>query len=558
LATTDRGLRAVARIQLALGVLFAITFVVAAFLARFRIPYRDDWDWIAWWLDAPVTFARLLMPSNEHLVPLPRFILSLDLWLEHTRNGLPFALALLALVGTAALFLNEIRRHDWSTRRDRTMAAGVALALLFFTWQLQTVAELAAMGYAIVEVFGVAAIACALTATDDPLNPRLRWLVGAAIACAGAAMTITNGLAAPMVVALVVFLRRRLFVAPTLFALMSLGGLAAYFWIMADSIAAGTAPASAASAGQMALFFLSFFASFGSYISPLAGVVTGAVIFVAGLVSVWPVIRRSPDVSRLHYFAAGVILFGMATALAATPGRAHFGPSQGSQSRYAAFILPYWCAVWLVLWDRVDRSSAVRVRPAIAAFALLVTLALVPLHLVTAIVWRAKSDNVSAAALALKSGVEDDRWLQTLHPVTRVVIDTAARLRALGDPAFQLPAVNVRIDDVRRLETCPSEFLALPLTRPGDYELRSSMDAAGDRGLVLDGEGNLIGLAGVAPIVASPEPEQSEVIRAVLHELRHKSVTRWLGFAHSSAAPPALVLIERDARPVCRAAMIPG
>jgi hypothetical protein len=249
----------------------------------------------------------------------------------------------------------------------------------------------------------------------------------------------------------------------------------------------------------------------------------------------------------------GVILFGIITALAATPGRAHHGPTQGSQSRYAAFMLPHWCAIWLLLWDRVSRSTWPRARQAIAALALLATIALSPLHVLTAIVWRAKADNVSTAGLALQSGVEDDGWLRTLHPSPIVVSTTVARLRAAGDPAWQLPALNAGAEEVRALDVCASGFVALPLTRAGDYELRSSLETTGDRGFVIDGEGKVIGLARVAPLVSGTEPSHRDVISAVLRDLRRKTTRQWLGFAHSTPSAPAAVIIERKAMLVCRA-----
>ena len=137
--TAERNLRGLARICVALGACFAATFVAAAFLARFRVPYRDDWDWIAWRLDGPITLRRLLIPHNEHLIPLPRLILAAQFSLEKSRNDLMFAACLGALLGTSALVLNEARKHPWPSNADRLIAIGAGLALLLFNWQLQSV-----------------------------------------------------------------------------------------------------------------------------------------------------------------------------------------------------------------------------------------------------------------------------------------------------------------------------------------------------------------------------------------------------------------------------------
>src|SRR5436190_9633773 len=105
-----------------------------------------------------------------------------------------------------------------------------------------------------------------------------------------------------------------------------------------------------------------------------------------------------------------------------------------------------------------------------------------------------------------------------------------------------MPPLNIRPDEATALAACPAPFLALPLTRSGDYELRSSLAVAGDGGFVLDGQGRLVGLARQAPLVTSTEPSHSDVIAAVLRELRRKSPPQWLGFSHSPSQPPAMVV----------------
>src|SRR5262249_28322517 len=149
------------------GAGFVATFVVSAFLARFRFPYRDDWDWLAWRLSGPVTLERLLVPHNEHLIPLPRLILALQFWLEKSRSDVMFAVSLIAILATAALVANEARKHDWLSSASRHIAVGFGLALLLLNWQLQSVVFAAAIAFPLVELCAVAAIVCILNASDS-------------------------------------------------------------------------------------------------------------------------------------------------------------------------------------------------------------------------------------------------------------------------------------------------------------------------------------------------------------------------------------------------------
>ena len=544
MATTDRGLRAIARVQLALAVLFAVSFVVAVFAARTPYPYRDDWDWLAWRLDSPLSLSRFLSLHNEHLPLIPRLIFVVQFWIEKSRHDVMAVAALIEQLLVVAIIVNEARRHAWPSNVERTIAVAAGMSLLFFSWQLQSMLFATTITFPLVELFAVLTILCVVNGRG----------VGAFVASLLAMGTTSPGLFVPLVAAVVAFARRARAAFVVAFALLFLAGLTAYAMLIRSYYV----PALRASFSQTLGLFFSFFASFASYRWPVVGLAIGVIVFGAGLFVLWPVLRRSASVSRLEQFAGGIVLFTMATALAIASARAGFGVGQGAQSRYATFVLPYWCMAWLVLWARVCRSGALVARRAIAAVALLVTLALLPLHLLTAIVWRAKSDNVSAAALALRSSVEDDGWLRTLHPQIALVTDTVARLRAAGDASFEMPPFSMSASETRALPACPASFLALPLTKSGDYELRSSLDVSGNRGYVLDEMARLVGLARPAPLVTSTEPSHRDVITAVLRELRHRSPPQWLGFSHSLSQAPAMVIIERDATPVCRASVRPS
>ena len=76
-----------------------------------------------------------------------------------------------------------------------------------------------------------------------------------------------------------------------------------------------------------------------------------------------------------------------------------------------------------------------------AAAAVLTTGALL-VQIFVGLVWAAKADNLRAAALALETGVDDEEWVSTLHPLTAVIYTTRALLVAQGAWKFGNPRIG--------------------------------------------------------------------------------------------------------------------
>ena len=213
----------IARTELVIGLLVLVSFFFFAVRARFPVPYRDDWDWLGWLLTRPLTLRTLFEPHNEHMIPLPRLLVELQYLLEGSGTHLVFGVALASQLALAWMFLREIGRrfpHDAFTRE---FALGAAAVCLFFNHQLQSFVFMAAILFPLVQAFSVMAIVYALNATETDRPGPWFWAAGIAAACAG--MTTTNGIIAPIIVALLIWVRRGSRRAAIAFALAGVGGL---------------------------------------------------------------------------------------------------------------------------------------------------------------------------------------------------------------------------------------------------------------------------------------------------------------------------------------------
>src|SRR5438132_3808749 len=112
----------IARLQLAWGLAFLLSFIFLCVWARFPVPYRDDWDWLLWILNRPLSFRTMFEPHNEHLIPLPRLLAALQYRLFGSDTRVVFAVALIAQLAVGWLMWLEIRRR-W--REDQVTGAFV-------------------------------------------------------------------------------------------------------------------------------------------------------------------------------------------------------------------------------------------------------------------------------------------------------------------------------------------------------------------------------------------------------------------------------------------------
>ncbi|MEO7273263.1 MAG: hypothetical protein ABIX28_25065, partial [Vicinamibacterales bacterium] len=127
-----------------------------AIWARFTVPYRDDWDWLVWVLQRPLTLRRFFEPHNEHVVVLERVLLVVQYSLEGVGSHVIFAAGLLAQLGTGWITLRQIRVR-WADSSPFCYVTGVTAAILFFSFQLQSFVFMAATLFPLVQFFATAA-----------------------------------------------------------------------------------------------------------------------------------------------------------------------------------------------------------------------------------------------------------------------------------------------------------------------------------------------------------------------------------------------------------------
>jgi len=548
----------IAGAQLAIGLLFLASFLFFAVRARFPILYRDDWDWLGWLLTRPLTLKTLFEPHNEHMIPLPRLLVALQYRLEGSGTHLVFGIALAAQLTLAWMFLREIGRRWPADPGTRHFALGAVAVCLFFTHQLQSFVFMAAVLFPLVQTFAVMAMVCALNATE-PGARRTEWLAAAGIAAACAGLTTTNGLVAPIIVALLIWARRGSRTATFAFALAGAGGLAAYVllvgrpWAPAPAAAAWSVPP----IGEMVGFFLAFFASAVAYGSVGAAVVLGSALFALGCIPIWMVLRDRESTTRIEIFAVAVMLFATASAAMATPARAQFGAVQAAQSRYASYAMAYDAALLLWCLSRVSPSEWWRRRKTgVTTAIVLVSMVLLAAHVFIGEVWIAKAENIAFARYALAARVNDDEWIATLHPVTSIVYETADRLRTAGDRQFIDARLGEAWPEPAHVDACSGTIALENLGDQVGWRAIGALATPAASGVIVDRSSVVRGFAARAPLVDTANPlHAQEVVDAVWRSFGREvpSAPSWLGFAQKGDGAPYLFYgLAADGTSICR------
>jgi hypothetical protein len=451
-------------------------------------------------------------------------------------------------------------RGRWRDTLVARFVTGLACVCLFLSFQLQSFVFMAAALFPIVQMFVVLCFVALLNATEPGQARRSPWLVAAAIAAGGAMLTTTNGLVAPVVGALLIWRRDGGRALVAALAVAGALGVAAYLVLVGPPWehppAAVGAHSPVPSAAAIGAYFLTFFASGVAYLNGPVAILLGGLLFGAGGYAVLRVALDRGRPARIELFGAALMLFAIASVAMAAPGRAHFGALQAAQSRYATFAMTYWTG--LLFWgaSRIGQDAARRyLRPPVLVGTIVVTLVVFASHVFIAVVWKAKADNIAAAALALESGVFDDRWVAALHPTTAVVYSVVRQLEAAGDRRFPSPQIGRRFEVPGSLNACAGALSIAPAGRPGQWRVDGELTTAVSAGVILDRAGVVRGLARVAPLVGSPDPPDRELVQTVWQSLARapSGPPRWLGFAAGGDGPPYVMYpIAEGGRPVCR------
>ena len=538
------------RIQIALGWLFAASLVVVAVAADFPVPYRDDWDILANVL-VPLGPAAIAQRVNEHFIPLPWLITRMHYALEGAVGPSMLVVALgMQAVGVATV-VREIR-YRWADDGDMArLVVGAALAVMCFSYQLQSLVFDAAVMFPMVQTFATAAIACHLTAMDarGP-SVRRRWTVFAFGASLAAVLSTTSGLAVPWVLVLMSLLYRERLRAGAAHA--GLGTAAVLAYVVTGAAESGrVVDHSPRSISDAVAFFLAFPSSFLSYLGSAVAIGVGTVVVTASVAAVWSAARRWPAVPRVERFAAGLLVFAGLNAAMLAASRSGFGVIQGAQSRYATFTVAGWAALITFACSRWMPDERAGRRWA-AVLLVAGSLALAPVHVFSALVWLAKADHLATVRQALVVGVRDVEWTRTLTP-GRPVEAVVALLVARGDRSLTDGRLGQSVG-LSYGRTCAGRLsLVRPPNEKAGWRVVGVLDELAADMVIADRNGLVRGLARPAPITTQSEPQPIDVVRAVVNAIGSRSARKaWIGFSQDGAGPPYVGYATAADGSVCR------
>jgi hypothetical protein len=530
-----------------LGACLAALFLVFSFTARFRVLYKDDWDWVAPLLLHARFSDYVSLIGNEHIILIPRILM----WWDYKLNGLPgplmWAAGLISyLVACFVIVEHQWRKSDLPPLGARA-TAGITLALLFFTYQLQVFLSPAGMTIPLVVALSVAALVATIRGCRQVRRSRALLWHAAAAACAFASiLTSGQGLAAPFALIAIVLVAR------------GIRGRALAIGLLACAIVVGLyvratgvhAPAhDVRSIVFVTLFGLAFLSGPVSYGSVTVGTVCGTLALVAGIAEASVVIRRGRAASECQLLCLGVMVLVLITAGLTAVARAHFGVAQASQSRYALFAMLYLAAAFTLWTIRMFESPTGQRRfRNVAVVATGLMAASLPVDVFVGTVWWAKAENARAAARALQAHVPDFDWIRTLHPDPMRPYELS-RLIDPPDAETSLPAAG-------SLKRCEGDVTLQSMDGGRFFRIRGHFPSSSRLTLVLqDKSGGTRGIAGRAPIVNVPDPSYTRVIRAVWLGIRRGRLHEgeWLGFALPGSGPPYRAVVNEHGTAICDA-----
>jgi hypothetical protein len=539
--------RAISNAQLTIGILFAFIFLFFSVTARFRVLYKDDWDWVAPLLLHTRLRDYVFLGGNEHIIVLPRVLM----WLEYRTSGLPGPLMWAVGLGCYLLTALTLVEHEW--RRAALppaiarAAAGATLSLLFFTYQLQVFLSPAGITVPLVVALAVGAMLAVIQGNrrSERGTHAAWWLLAAAFVVA-AILTSGQGLAVPFALAALVLTARGPRVVPQLVGVVAftIGAV----WYYAHATGAHAPSYDAHSVALATLFGAAFFAGPVSYGSVVAGVLVGTAALAAGMNEAYFVVRRGRRSSDCQLLCLGIIVFVLFTAAMTALARAPFGVAQASQSRYALFAMLHLSAV-LALWTiRMSESPVGQRRLRAAALgALVLMVAALPMTLFVGAVWWAKAQNARTAALALRVHVPDFEWIRTLHPDPARPYEWSRAIPSSG-PMGSSPATSTS------LPQCQGDIRLQPMDAAGFFRISGRVTAPSGQTIVLqDNSGTIRGLAEPAPVINLPDPTYGQVIAAVWSAIRRGRFhePEWFGFAQRGTGPPYRALAIENGSAIC-------
>jgi hypothetical protein len=546
-------------------------FLVFAAAARFRVLYKDDWDWIVPLLKHVRFSDYVSYVANEHIGVVPRALMWLDHRLEGGPGPLTWAVGLGGyLLTVATLVGHEYRRADLPLSTARSLA-GTTLSLLFFTYDLQVFLSPAGVTIPLAIVLAVGAITAMIHASRrfDRGTGATWWLLAAAGLATGSILSSGQGLATPFVLVALALVARAPRAVPVSIAFLAGSIVTVWLYVRAAGIQIHSTDGH--SIGRLIVFGLAFLGGPVSYGSVAAGALLGAAALATGLNEAFLVARRGRTASSCQLLCVGIVVFVLLNAGMTTMARAQLGVAQAAQSRYSLFAMLHLSAV-LALWTiRMSESPAGQRRiRAVYAFVLVLMAAALPIDLFVGAVWWAKAENARTATLALRVQVPDLEWIRTLHP-DPARLHEWSRLGIGVDPIGSFPVGSDGLlphpAAPRSLSWCRGE-LSLEgepnreYGTAGQFFRMSGELRAPPAALVIleDNRDAVQGLAQRVPIVSVPDPSYAQVIAAVWRFVRQggRRKPEWFGFAQPGAGPPYHAFVIDEGHAVCEETVAQG
>ena len=539
-----------ARLQILLGGVFLVTFVGFAFWARFDAPYNDDWDLLLFHLTGARGGAGLLTPHNEHVIPFARLMAGWQYAWGGLTGTLVQTVALACHFAAVALFWLEIRRQ-WPHRPVvRGTVAGAVVVCLCATYQLQSVVFGASVLFPLVQIWVVLALVATLHATGAGRDHRWWWVVVVAAAI-GAAGSTTTGLVVPVLVAAIAWGRGAGWrTAAAFVALAAALGVGYVAWVgIGTGAAAVGAPAGLTRTAAMVTYVAAVFGGGATAVNAQLGVVVGAAVLTGMGAALLAALRRPGAVSRVEWFALGVMAFAVSSAVTVAVGRTQFGVSQAGQSRYSTFVMQAVAGLVMFAASRVDRAGlSPRGRSLAAGLCVLASAALLAPQIYVGLLWKAKADTIATAYLSIRSHAPDVTWLAALHPAPEVVLRVIDRVEAIGGRVVD-PGLLTLVPSAATLPGCGGQWTLERHGRQGEMRLAGHSATSVADGVVVDRAGALVGLSVRSPWAAVPNPSPSAIDRVVRDRVRGRVTGEgdWLGFAQRGAGEPYRWLGRDDA-----------
>ena len=409
-----------ARIMLLLAGLQTLSFMIVAIVAAVPIPILDSLDMTGRYLNEGLSWQSLVQPWNQHLIVIPRLLLAADIAVTGG-HMLPFVvLALLAWCGVFAV----ARRHladAVAPGNLRLLAQALLLLVLFRAFLLESIVLNNGLNYPLAAISAVAAIS--LAARLDTAKPAMTKATLSALAALASSLCLANGILAIPIAALVAVRRSR-----SLRAALPFGAaLAVVLGCLGLSPPGGPLLEQPDPHIVLQSMTRMFGAPWGLKIGAFDQAV-GAVVLATAAATLILILYRQPRLDSANAFAAGLIAFGLGSALLVALGRPDLVNDMGMIGRYGLWPALVKAGIVLVLVRTAPIVNRLD-RPALLALILALAVLIAHEHVRQARMYLALGADMQEAAVALRAGGRDPALL--------------ARIRSDGrGPVFDLYAAR--------------------------------------------------------------------------------------------------------------------